>query len=286
MEPELPARHRSVVGDRLVSPEPRAIARDLRSHRSVRLLHAADCAPEPHRLLRGASAGLQHHLVDQAGARRAIGRSRGSRSCSSAASIRTARTPPCRAAARRRSGRRATRCWRSPIAPTRRSSRRSTPAGSQTTRTIRPCTGPRRSTRRSSTKRCTRRRCSTCGIACRTIRSGSLRASGTSWRRRSRLVASGFSRTNARPCASPPASRRSAPIAIGSRSGGTTSSTRTAWTCRRSTSTCTTSPTRTSSRSSRPAGIATARCGRQRTGRGCSRRSWSTRRSGVRLARQ
>ena len=46
---------------------------------------------------------------------------------------------------------------------------------------VRPCTGPRRCIRRSSTKRCTRRRCSTCGIACRTSRSGSLPGSGTSW---------------------------------------------------------------------------------------------------------
>ena len=75
MEPSSHARHRSAGGDRLVPPEPRAIARDLRSHRSVRLLLAADRAPQPDRLLRRASAGLQHHRVDQARARTAAGRS-------------------------------------------------------------------------------------------------------------------------------------------------------------------------------------------------------------------
>ena len=249
--------------DRLVPAQPRAIARDLRPDRSGRVLLAADRAAQSDRVLRRTPAGVQRHLVAEARARSCRASTNGSRRCSRAASIRTARSS--RAAQRRGDtrGRRATRCSPSPRCRRRRSSRRWTRGGFDVTgATIPPCAGRRRSTRRSSTKRCTRRRSSICGIGCRTSRSGSLPASAT--RFGMRILTRGFrlqpeqagGRTHPRRRGD--ARRR---IAIASRSGGTTSSTSIASTCRPSTSTCTASPTPTSSSSSRPAAIAIARCG-------------------------
>ena len=80
---------------------------------------------------------------------------------------------------------------------------------------VRRCAGAKASSRRSSTRRCIRRHCSTCGTGCRTSKAppvGSpLRARGVTYRRRR-----GF----AYPRASPP----SAPVAIAFRLAGTTSS--------------------------------------------------------------
>ena len=153
---------------------------------------------------------------------RAAGRCAARERCSSAASIPTAETRRAAQRRSRRRGRRATRSSPSPPRATRPSSsarRRPVP-----TTTVRPCSGPRRSTRRSSTRRCTRRRCSTCGTACRTSRSGSPRG-----RSRVTTISDGSlrpGRTNDRATVRIPAGAATLGAdRDGSRSGGTTSST-------------------------------------------------------------
>ena len=148
--------------------------------------------------------------------------------------------------------------------------RRGGSAGDRRARARRPrSAGPsaarsraRRCSRSSSTKRCTRRRCSTCGIVCRSSRSGGRPAT-----RRASTGAPPRQRVGRR-CR--PAARRSAWTAARSRSAGTTSIRRCASTCRRSRSSGTTSPTRATSSSSTPAATAIRSGGGRRTGSGCS----------------
>ena len=174
---DAPACHRSVRRHRLVPAQPCAFARDLRSHRSCGVLLAADRAPQSDRVLRRAPAGLQHHLADAARPRRAARRS-------AAGEVVRARHR-----SRQRRARRAAQRRGHDVAVARRGARLRAPRrrGHRSTRSsgavrLRGPSGharAKRSTPRSSTRRCTRRRCSTCGIACRTTRSGSRRVSAT-----------------------------------------------------------------------------------------------------------
>ncbi len=97
-----------------------AVARAVRSDRSRGVLHPADCPAQSDRVLRRPPAGVQPDLSRQArvSADRASRTPSGSNSCSPAASIRTPKRPPCRAAAPRPCGPRATRSSRSASAPT------------------------------------------------------------------------------------------------------------------------------------------------------------------------
>ena len=128
------------------------------------LLRAADLAPAPDRVLRGAPSRVQSQHAREEGARPG-GRRRAPRA-PVRARHRSGRRgvrqpePACRMAIARR-GSRVRRRVRSPSFWTRLRTRlSSSPA-------IRCCTRRRRCTRSSSTRRCTRKRCSTCGISCR-----------------------------------------------------------------------------------------------------------------------
>ena len=136
------------------------------------VLHAADRAAQSDRVLRRASARLQRHRADQARPRARRASTKRSSACSRAASIRRTSSRRSRAsnpsrvadARRDRAGLRA----RAPtiwcVEALRRRDDRSCP--------VMPCSiAPRARTRCSSTRRCIRRRCSTCGIASRTSRS-------------------------------------------------------------------------------------------------------------------
>ena len=149
---------------RLVSPEPGAVGGDLRPDRSGGVLQPSDLAAQPDRVLRRAPAGVQRDRVPAPRARPAAGRRAareavrarhrsGDRGVGRAAQRRVhdlavARRGP-RLRARVRRGRH------------RRDVVDSLPARSRS----------KASTPRSSTRRCTRKRSSTCGIGCRTSRS-------------------------------------------------------------------------------------------------------------------
>ena len=82
--------------------ESRTVARDLRPHRSGRLLFAADRAAQSDRLLRGAPSGVQRHRVPQARTRPAGGRCPARGAVRARHRSRQRRRPPCPAAAPRR----------------------------------------------------------------------------------------------------------------------------------------------------------------------------------------
>ena len=109
---------------RLVPPQPRADRGDLRSDRSGGVLQPADLAAQPHRLLRGAPAGLQRDRVPAARARAAAGGRAAREAVRARHRSRDRGRPPCRAAARRPCGRRATRSAPSRARATRPSSPR------------------------------------------------------------------------------------------------------------------------------------------------------------------
>ena len=100
----------------VVSPQPRALARAVRSARRRRRTTAADRAAPSDRVLRRPPAGLQLQHAGEEGARRARASTRASRRCSRAASIRDDEAQASRQRQAWR-GRRATRCARSPTKP-------------------------------------------------------------------------------------------------------------------------------------------------------------------------
>ena len=212
----------------LVPSEPRALGAPLR-HRPARgVSRPADRASSPDRVLRGPSTSVQPQHAPEA--RRSASRvwTSASSVCSRAASIRTARHPP--AAASLPNGRRVKRSGASPTNVTRGFWKRS-PARRSTSPAIRCCTTRRPCTRSSSTRRCTRKRCSTCGISSRTSRSG---------HRPTCMTTSAERHLPARGWWCRPVAPRSAHVRARSRSGGTTSSRGSPSTCPRSRSTSTT----------------------------------------------
>ncbi len=130
------------------------------------LLQPADRAAASDRVLRGAPAGVQLQHARQEGARRARA------STSRSRRLFARGIDPDESPGRTDAGGHAIvaeprrRPARSPTKPTGRSSTRlDTPTS--IVRDIRCSIAPRRCSRSSSTRRCTRRRCCTCGIACR-----------------------------------------------------------------------------------------------------------------------
>ena len=164
------------------------------------VLQPADRAAASDRLLRGPPAGVQLQHAGQARARRPEHRRRSSRRCSRAASIRPRIRPD--EATGTSSGRRATTVRSLPRKPIGACSTRSSAAIS-IGRVIRCSIAPKRSSPSSSTRRCTRRRCSTCGTGCRSSRSGVRRAIDL------RSMAASLRTSGSR---FPPAARRSASI--------------------------------------------------------------------------
>ena len=152
----------------------RARARAVRSADRRGLLQPADRAAQPDRVLRRPPAGFSFNTL----VKKALGRpgiDARSRRSSRAASIREAPRRTRRSARGGRRGRRATRgaCAFAERVPIARASRTSLATrGPRVARGIRCSIARRRCSRSSSTRRCTRRRCSTCGIGCRSTRSG------------------------------------------------------------------------------------------------------------------
>ena len=171
------------------------------------VLQPADRAAAPDRVLRRTPAGVQLQHAGEEGARRTEHRraARGAvrarhRSATKRQRRGRPRLDPARGLARprRRSRVRRTR-------PTRAcSTRSSTPTSIGPA--IRCSIAPRRCSRSSSTRRCIRRRCSTCGIGCRSTRSGGRRGYAPH-------VPTGARSPRAEWIEVPPAARRSASIA-------------------------------------------------------------------------
>ena len=235
-------------------PQPRAVRGDLRSDRSGGVLLAADRAAQSDRVLRGAPAGVQRHLRFCAAGSAARPWTRGSRSCSSAASIPTASD-----AAVPRSG--AVTAW---------------PSRDEVSRFARaPCDDRRRS--RDAPLRDDRPAMQRAQALYTALEHEAMHQETLlyMWHRLPYDAEATTGQTVAAPSrasgrtiveprarretefAFPPAPRRSAPTATTSRSAGTTSSTRTASTSRRSRSTSHRHQRASTSSSSRLAATAT-----------------------------
>src|SRR4051794_9576513 len=131
--------------------------------------------------------------------------------------------------------------------------------------TPRPCSPS------SNTRRCTRKRCSTCGTACRSRTSARRRDISRAWMGFRRRPSGSTSR---------PAARRWASRAARCDSAGTTSFQRRAPMSARSRSSATTSPTHATSSSSTQGAIVNGNGGGRKTGNGCSASGSRIRRSG------
>ncbi len=159
--------------DRLVSAEPCAVQGALRSDQRRRVLPAADRTATSDCLLRGPSAGLQLQHAGEAWAGPA-GHRRSPRNAvrSRHRSARIGGTRGGRGArAIEGDGPRARRSSSSPRRPTGACSMRWSTRTSND-RAIRCSIAPKPLSRSSSTKRCIRKRCCTCGIGWRSMRNG------------------------------------------------------------------------------------------------------------------
>ena len=158
---------------RVVCAQPRAVAGAVRSRCRHGVLQPAHRPPPSDRLLRRPPAGLQLQHTRQARARRPQHRRQHSKRCSRAGidpSEDQAGTKRRTSVAVARHGAAICCGSRSPRA------RGARARATSIVRVIRCCTERRRRSPSSSTRRCTRRRCSTCGTVCPSIRSVVLRA--------------------------------------------------------------------------------------------------------------